>query len=421
MRGEPNDRPVHDSDQIQFGSDRPPRWALSRWVSSRSARLKWTRARWLAAAAAALAVAVVVAVTVPSRTSRGGGGPVAGRGAGAGVPAGSRGQWYDVPGPVAVKGLGRPLLGDSSAGSLLAVGGGWEPGTPGAVLVRVQLATGVVTVTKLPPLNSNGPATILELPGETMIRPWDVVPGYVVPDGHAARGLPAGVGEGDYTFPGPASSQLWIGQDRGTSPVLRLVTVAGGAAGQTIRLPANGGYPAVSDGQGYVLVQKPDGVYDARPDGLHKVAAGMLMAAGRKGWLISNCPQAARCVSTVIDPATGSRHLLPVTDDLGVGGLMPYWPPGTVSSDGTVAAILRVGQGQDATARLVDLRTGAQRDLPAGHVSPDVSLVLSPDGRWLFTLTAGGAIEAIDVRTGHVHGLGVALPPVSYLASGSSG
>jgi hypothetical protein len=422
MRGEPQDRPGDDSDQIQFGSARPPRWALSRWASSHWEWTRRPRSRWLAGGATVLivaAVAVIVAVTVPSHTSRGGESPVAGRGAGA-APAASRGHWYDVPGPVAVKELGHPLLADGSDGSLLAVGGGWEPGAAGAVLVRVQLAAGVVTVTKLPPLNSNGPATILELPGETMIRPWDIVPGYVVPNGHAARGLPAGVGEGDYTFPGPDAGQLWIGEDRGTTPFLRLVTVTGGAAGQTIRLPANGGYPAVPDGQGYVLVQKPDGVYDARPDGLHKVAAGMLVAAGREAWLVSNCPQAGRCVNTVVDPATGTRHVLPATDDPSEVE-MPFWPPGTACSDGTTAALLGPGPGRDVTLRLLDLRTGAHRDILIGPVLSSGSLVWSPGSRWLFTLTAGGAIEAVDARTGHVQGLGVALPPVSYLASGSPG
>ena len=432
MRGEPRDRSGDDGDQIQFGSARPPRWSFSRWALFRwasrwdwaSSRSEWTRrprVRWLAAGATALTVAAVtVAVTVPSHAPGNSGISAAGRGTGAVPPAGSHGHWYDAAGPVAVKGLGHPLLGDGSDGSLLAVGGGWEPGAAGAVLVRVQLAQGVVTVTKLPPLNSNGPATILELPGETMIRPWDIVPGYVVPDGHAARGLPTGIGEGDYAFPGPDAGQLWIGQDRGTTPVLRLVTGAGGAAGQTIRLPANGGYPAVSDGQGYVLIQKPDGVYDARPDGLRKVAAGMLVAAGREAWLVSNCPRQARCVNTVVDPATGTKKVLPATDDPSWDE-MPFWPPGTVCPDGRSAAILGPGPGRDTTVRLVDLRTGAHRDILIGPVLPSGSLVWSPDSRWLFTLTAGGAIEAIDVRTGHAQGLGVALPPVSYLASGSAG
>jgi Ser/Thr protein kinase RdoA (MazF antagonist) len=406
-----------DGDQIQFGSARTPRWLLQRHP----------RVRWLAAGATTaivVAVAVIVAVTstgTPRHQAGGSTGSAASSAGGSPVSAGSRGQWDDVPGPVAVR-LGHPLLGEGASGNweLLAVGGGWEPGARGPVLIRVQLAKGLVTFTSLPRLASNGAVTVLETQGETLIRPWDVVPGYLVPDGHPARGLPAGLGEGDYTFPGPLPGQFWIGANRGTTPVLRLMAITGGTTGQVIRLPVDGAYPAVADGQGYVLVQEPGGVYDARPDGLRKVAAGNLVAAGERAWLVSDCPRAANCVNTVIDPAAGTSHVLPGRSEL-VADPAPFWPPGTVCPDGTSAALLRIGPGQNGTVRLVSLRTGAHRDIAVGRLSQNASLVWSPDSRWLFTLAASGAVEAVNVRTGHVGGLGVALPPVSYLASGTPG
>lgn len=276
-----------DGDQIQFGSARTPRW-----LRQRRPRVRWPAAGAITAIVAAVAVIVAVTSTGAPRHQAGDStGSAASSVSGSPMSAGSRGQWYDVPGPVAVR-LGHPLPGEGGSGNweLLAVGSGWGPGARAPVLIRVQLAKGFVTFTSLPWLDSNWAVTVLATEGETLIRPWDVVPGYLVPDVNEIAGDPA-----------------------------------------------------------------------------------------------------------------------------------PFWPPGTVCPDGTSAALLRIGPGQNGTVRLISLRTGAHRDIAVGRLSQNASLVWSPDSRWLFTLAANGAIEAVDVRTGHVSGLGVALPPVSYLASGTPG
>lgn len=416
------DDPGPDDDQVQFGPVRPPRWArLPRWNPLRRvlSRWGWARrplARRLTVGVTALIVAVAAVVagmtgtgTAPRHQS-----------------AGSAGSAHSVrsahsarsAGPVTVKALGHPLLGEGGSGNweLLAVGGGWERGAESAVLVRVQPAEGTATVTRFPGLGSDGPLTILGTAGETIIHPWDFVPGYLVPDGRSARGLPAAMGKGGYVFPGPRTGEVWVEHGRGFPPVLRLLTMAGAEPSrETIRLQANG-WMAVPDGQGYVLVQAPGGVYDARPDGLREVAAGDLVAAGREAWLVSDCPRAGRCVNTVIDPVTRTRRVLPGADDY--GRPRPYWPPGTVCADGASAALLRIGPGRNGTVRLVSLRTGAEHDIAVGPVNESNSLVWSPDSRWLFTVASNGAIEAIDTRTGHLRDLGITLPPVTYLSDG---
>jgi hypothetical protein len=73
---------------------------------------------------------------------------------------------------------------------------------------------------------------LLVEPGKVIIRPLDYVPGYVVPDGHAAMTL--------------------IGSD-------------GGLTGVSIPTPL-GNY-ITSDGSGYPLFTGADGVYDAQPGG----------------------------------------------------------------------------------------------------------------------------------------------------------
>ena len=57
-------------------------------------------------------------------------------------------------------------------------------------MVRVQPAQGRVTQTLVPALGSTGPFSFVTGPSQVVIRPWDVVPGYLVPDGKPARPLP---------------------------------------------------------------------------------------------------------------------------------------------------------------------------------------------------------------------------------------
>jgi sugar lactone lactonase YvrE len=98
-----------------------------------------------------------------------------------------------------------------------------------------------------------------------------------------------------------------------------------------------------------------------------------------------------------------------------------------ISPDGSTAAVAESGRNERLTVHLVDLRTGATRDLnvPVGLPDGDLdvggnanesSMVWSPDGRWLFVAATGGKLVVVDTRTGRVGGLGVRLPAVDQVA-----
>jgi Tol biopolymer transport system component len=98
-----------------------------------------------------------------------------------------------------------------------------------------------------------------------------------------------------------------------------------------------------------------------------------------------------------------------------------------ISPDGSTAAVAESGRNEQLTVHLVDLRTGAARDLnvPVGKSGGDLevggnanenSMVWSPDGRWLFVAATGGKLVVVDSRTGRVEGLGVRLPAVEQVA-----
>jgi hypothetical protein len=398
-------------DMLEFGAAREPRSRAWSWLYR-------PLARRLAAGAAVIALIVAGTVLLtarghaPSRTSGGR--------AAAGL---SQPQWYAGSRPVVVETLHHPLLGEHSGWELFAVGGGWEPGAVSGVVVRVQFAAGVVSRTTMPPLASSGLAAIIAGPDQVIVRPTDYVPGYLVPDGGTARPLPAGLGQGGMTIPGPRPGQVWVtvSADAGVDgyAVLRLVTMDGARVGQsTLDLPA-GGYLSVPDGQGYALVQKGGAVYDARPAAMRRVATGALVAVGPSAWLVSRCRSATRCVNVVIDPATGGRRTLPGSADL-VGYPTPSWPPGLISPDGRLAALPSYGPGNSAAVRFVDLRTGAERTVAiALDAQAWPGLAWSPDSRWLFWVAVGGTVRAMDPWTGQVSGLGVALPPVTFLATQS--
>jgi hypothetical protein len=395
-------------DLVRFGPAREPRLRLPGWI-----RPGRPMAGRLAAGAAALAVIVagVAVITVRSQLQHG---------APAGSAAGGR-QWYAVSRPVAVKALHHPLLGIRSGWELLASGNGWEPGAIGsAVLVRIEFAAGRVSRTRFPALGSDGPAAVIAGPGQVIVRPIDGVPGYLVPDGRPARTLPAALGQGGMSFPGPRPGQVWVTTGPAAQPVLSLVTVNGARAGQSMPLPA-GGSVAVPDGRGSVLVQAGGAVYDARPAGVRWVAAGTLAAVGPSAWLIGRCQSTRRCVNIVINPATGARRVLAGTTDL-IGFPATLWPPGLASPDGRLAAVLSYEPGHGEILHLDDLQTGAGRQvIIALGTQAWPGLAWSPDSRWLFSAAGNGTLQVIDPRTGQVRGLGVALPPVTYLAIRDAG
>jgi hypothetical protein len=98
-----------------------------------------------------------------------------------------------------------------------------------------------------------------------------------------------------------------------------------------------------------------------------------------------------------------------------------------IAPNGSTAAVVENGRGGRLTVHLIDLATGAARDLDvrvgavggdlpvSGDVGED-SMVWSPDGRWLFVAASGGKLVVVNARTGHAESLGVSLPAVDQVA-----
>jgi len=342
------------------------------------------------------------------------------------------------PPPIGVSIVGRRMLG---------VTAGWELFARGSDdLVRVRLAQGTVSVTYVPPLETANPDVSFVIgPREAVIRSTDLVPGYVVPDGAQARLLTWPLAGGGPLVPGPARAQAaWLTTGPPASPALSLLTLGGHPIGPVIRFAPGGPQlpeTAVSDGRGYVLVDTGNfTAYDAGP-GWDRAVPGTVVAVGPTAWLVMTCnPLYRHCHNEVVDNTNGARRRLP-----GPAAGYPYdffsWPPtGVIAPDGGTAAVAETASGQPTTSEieseggtagvsqtgrdsvltvhLINLRTGANRNLgiPLGADLSDESMAWSPDNRWLFVAAADGKLVAVDARTGKAQLLQAPLPAVEQVA-----
>jgi hypothetical protein len=318
---------------------------------------------------------------------------------------------------------------------LLGVKADWQLFARGTDdLVRIQLAQGRITWTYVPPLGTSSRAIAFVIGArESIIRPADLVPGYVVPDGGQARQLTGLLAGGGPLIPGPAGTgTAWVAPAPPGPPDLELITLNGHRSGPTIRFPSNGPQllaTATSDGRGDVLLtsgNSDSAAYDAGP-GWYRQVPGTVIAVGPGNWLTVSCNALYRhCRDHLIDTANGKQRTFP-----GASGLQPtylLWPPtGVIAPDGSYAAVPETERSGAMTVHLIDLRTGAVRDLgvrlsgqgsnqPPG-VYPE-SMAWSPDSRWLFAATVGGRLVAINPRSGRAESLGVSPPPVDQVAIG---
>lgn len=295
--------------------------------------------------------------------------------------------------------------------SLLGISAGWElfaSGTSG--VVRIQFARGRITRTAVPALGTAAPVRLAVGPERVLLKPDDTASGYVVPDGQPARALRLGKRFTGPIFPGPEPGQFWISTGSRLQPRLSLIGADGTPTGVVVSYEANEFKPLVGDGRGNVLFHGIGGLYLASPDGMRKVAGGILLAVGADHLLTLRCDGSARCSRTVVNRDTGQRHVVqarcPNCD----------YPIGAISPDGGLAAVVRPASTYRSSLRIIDLNTGEIRSLTQMRSPYQAGVVAwSPDGQWLF-VASKGQLLAFDTRTWQPHRLDVELPPVTQVA-----
>ena len=310
-------------------------------------------------------------------------------------------------GPVVLAELGRPLLSITADADLYV--------RTATAVVRVQLSRGRVTSTALPTLESTGPVSFVPLVSGVLVRPLDFVPGYFVPDTGPATLLSGPLTNGP-ALPGPQPGQLWVTDNSGGSTSASQLVLLGAdlSAVVSLRIPTSAFGPPNADGQGYLLVDDAaGGVEDVRPTGaVQLVRDGVVLASGAGRWLTAACYSGAACPATLVTSGGAARSgLYPQPVDVS-------WPPGRISPDGRWAAVFRAGGDGQLAVTLIDLHTGLAQVTAVrvgAHADAD-SIAFSPDGRLLFVADSRGSLDAVNVSTGAIQGLGLRLPGALQVA-----
>jgi hypothetical protein len=305
---------------------------------------------------------------------------------------------------VTVTDLGRPLL---------DVPADWELFGQGQdVVVRLELGRGRITRTSVPQLGSASPIFFVVGHDRVIVHPMDWVPGYVVHDGKPATRPPPALNQVASMLPGPDSRHLWAETQAGTGSALTLLTLSGQPAGVQISVPQDATVQA-SDQAGNVVMFGVGGMYNARPDGLHRITSGTLLAAGPTRWLARECDERYRCSGVVIDRATDARTALNSPLD------SYEQNAGAISPDGRTAALLQPNGVGGSNVHLIDLTTGADRVTGVMTSSNQTlggrAFVWSPDSNWLFVTSGTGRLLAIS-RAGQPIALDAQVGPLDQVA-----
>ncbi|MGO9221557.1 MAG: hypothetical protein ACLP5E_27930 [Streptosporangiaceae bacterium] len=392
-----------EPDEVRFGSPRPPRRRWPRWpLILAGAVVIVVAAVLLLGRPAAKSIAAKPAratrtAAKPARASRAAAKPARATRAAAKPAAATQSS-------VRVTEAGHRLLGVRAGWDLL----GYGPDRA----VRIQPAAGRVTQTVVPPLVSGSPVSFVAGPSQVIIRPWDFVPGYVVPDGKPARNLPGVLEHGGQVLPGPRPGEVWVRPSLSATS-LSLIRLNGSETGVSMRLPSGGWWLATPDGQGDVLLSGVGEIYAVWPGGSRHLG-GMLAAVGSTRWLTVNCYRPHRCADVVVNPRTGVQRQLGGPPVVSVSASAP----GVIAPDGATAAVFRVSTSGQVTLHLLSLTSGADQRIavPLEQAANAGTLAWSPDSRWLFVITAHGGLAAVNASTQQVRGLGVQLPWLSQIA-----
>jgi hypothetical protein len=384
----------------------------------------WTGRPWLWRLSIVVVLAVVAALIVYAHRS--GSTPTAAP-ASASAPQ-ATGPQATGPQAPASTGLPTPLTGIVAPGPTVTEAG---PGMLGVTaawdlyarsdqgIARIEFASGRITVTPVPELQSTGPVSFVAGGGAgggwVLDKPLDSLPGYLLHDGSTPQNLPATFGQ---VFPGPDPAHIWVDVNDGTSEYLALAGPDGRTTSARITVPNDMIGSARSDGAGYVVLSGFGGTYDARPGGLTRVTTGTVLASGPHTWLTTDCDDHHVCSDVVTNRTTGARTVLTHYH------LQSAALPGLIAPNGRAAAIVVPNADGTVNVHVINLWTGAdwstnvdvstQGD-PSSNGS---SMVWSPDGTWLFVADGDGSLRAVNVATETIQAVDTPIRPIVQVAIG---
>jgi len=258
---------------------------------------------------------------------------------------------------------------------------------------RVELATGRVVATPGTEIASSGPTAFVAGDTQVIIRPWDSVPGLLVPDDGRPRELTGLLREGMQALPGPPG-QVWISRDINSARAARMTLIR--LSNGTVASSVSGAGSFESDGRGGLLLSDVGGVWEASASRLRRITTGVVAAVGPHHYLVVNCDAAHRCTSSLYDRTTRTRRTLGPIDTSAV-------PQGAISPDGKYVALIKTTAQGNARVDLTDLSTGAtiatQPLSTESLYAVSNMLIWSPDSHYLFAIRDGG-LMLINSRTG---------------------
>ena len=310
---------------------------------------------------------------------------------------------------IAFTNTGHPILGEAAGWELLARGD--------TFVADIELGRGRVTRTAVPWLESGNAASFFAGAHEVIVRSYDYVPGYVIPDGKPAQVLTGPLATGGPLVAGPTTSEVWTYIGRGSN--LTLVTLSGRRVGRSIRFPPDGPQQlsATADGRGYVLAMTMSGALVDLGPTWHQSVRLAVTAIGPTGWFGQHCVSRHSCRNAVMNSATGALRLLPGMAPAPAGRFSYLFsPPGVIAPNGGYAAVYQAQPHGVFRIVLINLATGAQTRL---HVKSNTlaldSMAWSPDCKWLF-VASKGKLLAVSPASGKVTTLQLGLPPISQIA-----
>lgn len=296
----------------------------------------------------------------------------------------------------------------------MAEAGDWELVVRGdADLFRIQIQTGRIVRTEIPPLALTGEFSFVAGPHDVVVAPRDSGVGVLVPDDRAALPLPGLLAEPGAIFPAD-DGRLWYQRsndvalgDTGPAPVV-LTGFDGRSVGAPV--PIRNGYVA-SDGHGHLLLEDAAGATEIDQTATQRVTTGSVTAVGPHHYLILECDADHLCSTYLYDRSAHRQRRIGSAD---VGGIVS----GLISPDGTRAVLIHWDRAGPPHFVVLDLRDGTEHQVagsPDSQLSGvDGNVVWSPDGRWLFALV-DGHLSIVDVETGQAVIPDLPLPPLRQI------